>query len=86
MAYRRMDRPTFGGSLRLGASPLSFYSAHKSRRFNAVTCHPCLRNDPFESKDGMTIRKKLRTTISFLRRPKKYLRRASHFLEFFRMM
>ena len=85
MAYRTMDRPTFGGSLRLGAS-LYFYSAQKSRRFNAVTCHPCLRNDPFESKDGMTIRKKLRTTISFLKRPKKCLRRASHFLEFFRMM
>ena len=27
MAYRTMDRPTFGGSLRLGASPLSLYSS-----------------------------------------------------------
>ena len=32
----------------------------------------------------MSRRKKVRTTISFLRRPKKCLRRASHFLEFFR--
>ena len=32
----------------------------------------------------MPRRKKVRTTISFLRRPKKCLRRASHFLEFFR--
>ena len=86
MVYRKLYHLTIGDSLRLGASPLSLYSEQKSRRFDAVTCHPCLRNDPFESKDGMTIRKKLRTTISFLRRPKKYLRRASHFLEFFRMM
>ena len=32
----------------------------------------------------MPRRKKVRTTISLLRRPKKCLRRASHFLEFFR--
>ena len=85
MAYRKLYHLTIGDSLRLGAS-LYFYSAQKSRRFDAVTCLSCLRKDPYESKGGMTIRKKLRITISFLRRPKKCLRRASHFLEFFRMM
>jgi len=35
MAYRTIDRPTFGGSLRLGASPLSLYSEQKSLRFSA---------------------------------------------------
>ena len=70
MAYRKMDRPTFGGSLRLGASPLSLYSEQKSLRFDAVTCHHWFKKDISDANDGMPRRKKVHTTISFLRRPK----------------
>ena len=51
-------------------SACRIYSEQKSLRFDAVTCLSCLRKDSYESKKVLTIRKKFRTTISFLRRPK----------------